>query len=574
MKKNIFTIALAALATMPAMAQETYESALIATEDLNGTARYVGMGGAMEALGADISTIGTNPAGIGLFRHSSFSASLGFTSLGKSESNNNKYSVARDGKTPMSFDQMGFVLSTKMERGYLNFSLNYHKSRNFNQIITAANSLHQASQNKGSYIKWLRRASEDGGFDVDVNKKDEYMGYDGPKSDYISRNFSQTDYLLWNTFIPNKCYDKEYDIPYDEYGFISAGGYAFYRDQKGYIGEYDINISGNHDDRIYWGLTFGIKDVHYDHLSGYAEGLVYDDGESAGLLETSDKRRITGTGFNVKGGVIIRPVADSPFRFGLSVSTPTWYELTSSNQTYLYNRSINRYYQQPGYDDYFPFFGFKTRNDSYESEKYKMNTPWTFGASLGHTIGQDLALGLSYEYADYGAIDNRIITDEIYDDWSGTYTTHSESDENMNANTKHSLKGVHTLKVGFESRLFPELAVRAGYNYVSPMYSNDGYRSTCLNAIGCYNASTTDYTNWKDTHRITLGVGYNYKNFNLDVAYQYSSQNGDFYPFESMGDIQDGWTEEAKPLYINNIPGSTKVKNERHQLIMTLGWKF
>ena len=62
MKKILISVvALAAVCT--AMAQETYENAKIATEDLNGTARYVGMGGAMDALGADISTIGTNPAG-------------------------------------------------------------------------------------------------------------------------------------------------------------------------------------------------------------------------------------------------------------------------------------------------------------------------------------------------------------------------------------------------------------------------------------------------------------------------------------------------------------------------------
>ncbi|MEF2620862.1 MAG: hemin receptor, partial [Xylanibacter rarus] len=61
-------------------AQETYENANIAGEDLNGTARYVGMGGALDALGADISTIGTNPAGIGLFRHSMANVSFGFVS--------------------------------------------------------------------------------------------------------------------------------------------------------------------------------------------------------------------------------------------------------------------------------------------------------------------------------------------------------------------------------------------------------------------------------------------------------------------------------------------------------------
>ena len=79
MKKILFTAAFA-LALMPVAAQETYENAQFSTQDLNGTARYVGMGGAMEALGADISTIATNPAGLGLFRRGMVSASLGMLS--------------------------------------------------------------------------------------------------------------------------------------------------------------------------------------------------------------------------------------------------------------------------------------------------------------------------------------------------------------------------------------------------------------------------------------------------------------------------------------------------------------
>ena len=66
-----YILAALALAVMPVAAQETYENAKVAgPQDLNGTARYVGMGGAMEALGADLSTISTNPAGVGLFRKS------------------------------------------------------------------------------------------------------------------------------------------------------------------------------------------------------------------------------------------------------------------------------------------------------------------------------------------------------------------------------------------------------------------------------------------------------------------------------------------------------------------------
>ena len=48
-------------------------------------------------------------------------------------------------------------------------------------------------------------------------------------------------------------------------------------------------------------------------------------------LTVVDNREITGTGYDLKVGAIFRPVEDSPFRIGVSVATPTWYDLTTSN---------------------------------------------------------------------------------------------------------------------------------------------------------------------------------------------------------------------------------------------------
>ena len=101
--KKILSIMTAAMLGTAVSAQETYDNAQLATKDLNGTARYVGMGGAMEALGADLSTIGTNPAGIGMFRRSMVAGSFGFNSQQDAESFGNA------NKTNMSFDQAGFV---------------------------------------------------------------------------------------------------------------------------------------------------------------------------------------------------------------------------------------------------------------------------------------------------------------------------------------------------------------------------------------------------------------------------------------------------------------------------------
>ena len=59
MKTKYSLIVAVAMFSLPLAAQETYQDTKFVDNDLNGTARYVGMGGAMEALGADISTIST-----------------------------------------------------------------------------------------------------------------------------------------------------------------------------------------------------------------------------------------------------------------------------------------------------------------------------------------------------------------------------------------------------------------------------------------------------------------------------------------------------------------------------------
>ena len=63
---------------MAANAQNAYDAERLLSNDLNGTARFVGMGGAMGALGGDMSVMGTNPAGIGIYRSNDFSVSMGF----------------------------------------------------------------------------------------------------------------------------------------------------------------------------------------------------------------------------------------------------------------------------------------------------------------------------------------------------------------------------------------------------------------------------------------------------------------------------------------------------------------
>lgn len=521
MKKYIIMVSMSmVLGTVTA--QETYENAKLAELDLNGTARYVGMGGAMEALGADISTISTNPAGIGLFRKSNANLSFGLVSQDETQA------FANGHPTNMSFDQLGFVYSTRTgERSFLNFAFNYHKSRNFDYILSAADYLNNASQNK---LTWAK-AKNGLLFEVNNNLT--------PVFNHPYAQCNQLDDIYARGLNYN---EKDNTWYYD-----NAQSYTLDRAHSGYIGVYDFNISGNSNDRIYWGLTVGIHDIHYKHYGEYFED--FGDGYS---IIVEDDREITGSGADIKFGLIFRPVEYSPFRVGLSVATPTWYELNTENYTTLtdYNSTNGK-------------GGADANNESYD---FKLFTPWKFGLSLGHTVDNWLALGLSYEYADYGHLDSRYITDSHYNWYTDDYTVRSESDDVMNRHTAQTLRGVSTLKLGAELKPDEDVAIRFGYNYVSPMYKKDGFKDGTLDSDASYYSSATDYTNWGATNRFTCGLGYQIGQLNLSAAYQYSAQSGDFEPFMSYVDNDNALND--------NIANVVKVNNKRHQFLLTLNYTF
>lgn len=543
MKKIFLSACLLSLFMAHAHAQETYENTKLIDNDLNGTARYVGMGGAMEALGADISVINSNPAGIGLFRRSSGSVSFGLVSQDGASSF--KYG----NKTNASFDQAGFVYSLRDgRRTFINFGFNYHKSKNFDYILNAASALNGASQHKLSYMKAL--ANEN-------NLDKTSSGWRG-KFAYTS----QLDNLYYNTLMMTSS---------DGFFYNDASGYEFGRAETGYIGEYDFNTSVNVNDRVYLGITIGIHDVHYTGHSLYNEALVNLNNQTAGDITVNDERRITGTGYNVSFGIIFRPVDASPFRIGLSVSTPTWYDLKTSNYTYLINntKADDGGKLQGDYPNY-------TTGESYE---FKLFTPWKFGVSLGHTVGNYLALGASYEYADYSRLDTRVNDGYDVDYWGDVYE-HSSSDEPMNRHTRETLKAVSTLKIGAEAKVMPNLAVRAGYNYVSPMFKKEGYKDGNIDSYGSNYSSATDYTNWEATNRYTVGIGYTLGKMSFDLAYQYAQTNGKFHPFADSyldytypGQDSNG-NDVTMTESLDNYANAVKVSNKRNQLLLTLTYRF
>lgn len=550
MKNKYILSALLLLGTATIGAQETYENTKLIDNDLNGTARYVGMGGALDALGADISVIGSNPAGLGLMTKSRAEVSFGFVSQpGVS-------AFQQGNPTNASFDQVGFVYVMRNPRGDnsgLNFAVNYHKSRNFDYILSAVGDLKNASQNTLSFLKAIYgRRAEDGtsNFYLETTKNGMIRG---------THPFtSQLDNLYYN----NLMVDHNNAVSYS-----TATGYDMQRAHTGYIGTYNVSVSGAISPRFYLGGTIGFHDVHYTGTGEYVEDLVDISNKPLTALMVHDEKTITGLGGDFKLGAIFLPIENSPFRIGLSVASPTLYRLTINTRAYIRHNLRASQSMQHGYSG-------GTTNESYS---FKIDTPWNFGISLGHTVGNYLALGASYNYADYGSMNTRVNEGGGYDWYTDSYYENSSDDTNMNEHTKQTLKGVSTIKLGAEFRPVTNLALRAGYNYISPMYQTNAFKDGTVDSYGSNYSTATDYVNWDSTNRFTLGVGYQMKNFNIDMAYQYSAQNGDFHPFmDTYGDYYyiNTATKSLQMDKIDNYANPVKVSNKRHQLLLTLGYRF
>ena len=257
MKTKSMVVAGLLAAAAPAMAQDIYKVESVGGTELNGTARFVGMGGAMSALGADLSVMGSNPAGIGLYRSSD--VALSASALVDPSATD----FADRGKARASFDQIGFVYSAKVngpELKFVNFGFNYHKSRNFKNYIGVDNFL---TGGLSQSLEMLDLAYVGDGW-LDLNTDDGRA---------LTTPFTCLGY-------DTQMLAPEYDADGNLTGYTpsTAETYNYKRAQWGGVQQYDFNVAFNVKDRFYGGLTFGLYNVNMHTFADYAEMLPDDDG--------------------------------------------------------------------------------------------------------------------------------------------------------------------------------------------------------------------------------------------------------------------------------------------------------
>ncbi|MBQ8336960.1 MAG: hypothetical protein IJY44_05465 [Bacteroidaceae bacterium] len=504
MKRYLYII-LSALPFM-AMSQNMYNITGLLDNAPAGTARFVGMGGSMGALGADVSVIGVNPAGTAVYRSTDFSLTGNADYVENqakrgSHAERTKYSGA-------SFNNFGFVaaLETKLSSlKFLNIGFSYNKRASSTGNFRAVADAEGYSQ---QYV--IQKLYDDNAFDMNG----------------ITSSMFQEFSANWLAMLAVKggLFDDKAELLY------IPERYEYYSELRGGVNDINFNLSANLNDRIYLGATVGCYFADYSRYSLFYE--VDNEGDKYSL---ENNYRLEGKGVDFKLGAIFRPFEYSPFKVGLAVHTPIFYDLVDVSSANIEGPEFNMY---------------DTREKSAYGDNlysgYSLTTPWRINASMAYTIGGSVALNAEYEFADAS---------------STSFSQVSEVGKAQNEEIRYNLRPQHTVRVGAEF-FIKNCALRAGYNYISAPFNKTAYKNMDNATIA---ETSTEFMNSYGKNIATFGIGYAGKYFYADAAYMVQMQKSDFYPYlDYYYDDNDSYYEN-RPVEVNTI---------KHSIMATIGVRF
>ena len=516
-----------------------------------GTARAMAMAGAFTSLGADLSSMSINPAGLGMYRHNDLSITP-MMSFIRAESNADPYGRNRRDRFAMA--NIGGVTNVYEGTGKLvsvNFGFGYNRIADLNYDY--------------SYQRWGQQATVGDAYARMLNWSDRSKNGFYNNGGSGNWNWDRVPVELFNAALAYRGFLIDQTDPEDPstwkptwVGKDADIAHFTSMRSRGSIGEYTLSAGLNIDNRFYLGATLGIQSVYQHKYIDYGEEFFYGGGTGAeadghgpsGLdyqllwWKLNQDVVIDGTGINFKLGFVYRPFAN--LRIGAAIHTPTYYALDYKFQSaaaglaYANNQTDSNV--TPDSDGFISTAG--DPNMTSPLVAYEGGNNWSFASPTR------LLLGASYTFGNRG-----VISVDYERDWYNgirikNNPTGLDSDTWYNDTFRDNFKGANILRVGAEFKPLPTLAVRAGFGYCGSMLKDD---KTIL-------ASPVI----RQTTYYGAGVGFVLaRGVLLDVAYQYlSSDLTDYYLFYAQDNT--GMTESAR--YSTSI--------NRHNVAVTLGFRF
>lgn len=324
-----------------------------AERQIIGTARYVGMGGAMTAIGGDPSAVQDNPAGLGLYRRGEIMLTVDGT-IDQTCQNDSRdvYQRAR-----FALPQVSAVWAwgnPSKQRGmiYNNFMFSIQRLANYNRDVLV----------EGVGMGMVETICEKTNglaeeFLIDMPWNDEevgwlsILGYEG----YL------IDPVVDNQWIPAVDFSS---------GTLSVS-------ETGSADQYTLSWAGNISNQWYVGLSLNIPTITYTKRTSLLETSRNNSAELKSMYYAS------GIGVSGAVGLIYRPIQS--LRIGASLQTPTVMQLSVQTEGDMYSTIAGQ-----KYDVLTPSSG------SINTEIY---APLRTSFSVAGQMGNNALIAVQYDYA-------------------------------------------------------------------------------------------------------------------------------------------------------------------------------
>lgn len=456
--KKISTI-LFSVISIAATAQSYYNDALLYSRNFTqGTGRSAGVAGAFGAVGADMGSIGTNPAGIALYRSGDLSITPGFSITNNKAdymgspavSPSVRFYLGQAGvvwaiptKNANSGD-MGFNISNGLK--FVTVALNYSRQSMFNRAVDFSN-INSSTSTINEFAKYVDETRFSGGYsdDITLALRTGLVGYDSLADEYYSN-------------MP---------APVRQLGNITT---------RGAKDNIDFALGFNVNDKVYIGTGIGVSILNYQRTAWYGEDRLVDSISIVENYTLSSELRTRGMGVNFNIGFLYKPA--QWVRFGLAYHMPTFYSLTEN-----YTASLDIVTDSFNVQD----------NAYYDLFKYKYRSPMKGVFSAAFFIKQHAFISVDYEFLNYGG--NRF-------NFGRDYKSFSDSENKF---MKDNFNFGHNVRAGVEGAI-KMMRLRAGYAISTSPYKS-AYSNTREEDV---------------RHFATGGIGYRGSWFYADIAYVYS----------------------------------------------------
>lgn len=470
--KKIFLL-IGVLAQIPVMnAQNISDGVRYTIDNLDGTARFISMGGAFGALGGDLSSLKVNPAGSSVFLTNQASFSLGVNAYDNSTTFGNGFDSRRNNDFDLNQAGVVFVFNNNRESAKitrLSFGITYNRKSTFENRFKA---IGQNEETIGDhFLDYAQEVPLDLFTTRDNESPTDLYDYLGSTAGLGFNNSRlQTAYLGYEAYL----FDAVNNDPENTAYLSNVSGDSFehhyYSYERGLNGKVTFNGGIAIQDRFFFGLNLN------SHFLDYRQTTTYDE-FIAGPSEINEINYdnyldTKGSGFSFQVGGIAK--LNDVWRVAISYESPTWYSISEETTQFLRtdSKEFGDAVVEPNITNVYP--------------DYNLRTPGQLNAGIAAILGGHGLISFDYSYKDYS---NIAFTSDGFDP--------------VNADIGDHLQEVNTYRIGGEYRL-KGFSFRAGFRYQDSPYKDK--------TIG-------------DLRGYSAGLGYNFGSFRLDFGYDLAKRD-------------------------------------------------